>query len=68
MNRKRESELEKTRKEHQTQIEEYEKSISDLRKKHTDNIGELEEQLQNLQKAKAKYVMFIFLTALINVL
>lgn len=63
MNRKRESELEKTRKEHQAQVEEYEKSISDLRKKHTDNIGELEEQLQNLQKAKAKYVVY-FLTPL----
>lgn len=60
MNRKRESELEKRRKEHQTQIEEYEKSITDLRKKHADNMGELEEQLQNLQKAKAKYDNLFF--------
>ena len=60
MNRKRESELDTLRKEHQAATEENEKMISDLKKKHGESVKDYESQIETLQKAKNKYVFILY--------
>ena len=56
LNRKRESELAKLRKDHEAQEQEHERVLGDMRKKHTEALRQLEEQLEASQKAKTKSV------------
>ena len=61
LNRKRESELTKLRKDHEAQEQEHEHVLSDMRKKHAEALRQLEEQLETSQKAKTKSVSLLTL-------
>ena len=55
LNKTREEELTRLRKEMSTQATESEKTIGDLKKKHTTIVKELQEKVDQLSKAKSKY-------------
>ena len=54
INRKRESELIKYKKDYDLLVVQYESAESSMRKKHTDAVNELNEQLDFLSKNKNK--------------
>ena len=54
LNRKREAELAKLRKDFATQAEEHEKAMSTMKKKNTETVHDLEGQLETLQKTKSR--------------
>jgi len=57
LNKKREAELQKLRRDLEESQLQSEAQIAGLRKKQQDAVNELTEQLDQLQKAKQKYVL-----------
>lgn len=55
LNKKREAEIAKMRKEMEDQVMQSEASIASLRKKNNDAINDLNDQLDQAQKAKSKW-------------
>jgi hypothetical protein len=56
MNKKREAELAKLRRDIEEANVQHESQLNALRKKHTDACAEMGDQLDQLQKQKAKFV------------
>ena len=54
MNKKREAELAKLRRDLEEANQTHENQLAALRKKHNDSVAEMGENLDTLQKAKAK--------------
>lgn len=54
MNKKREAELQKLRRDLEESCLQHEATAAALRKKHTDSVAELGEQIDNLQRVKQK--------------
>ena len=55
LNKKREAEIAKMRKEMEDQVMQSEAQIAQLRKKNNDAVNDLNDQLDQAQKAKSKY-------------
>jgi len=60
LNKKREAELQKLRRDLEEQQLQSEAQIAGLRKKQQDAVNELTEQVDQLQKAKQKYVVVFY--------
>ena len=56
LNKKREAELQKLRRDLEEQQIQHEQAISAIRKKQNDAVNELSDQVDQLQKVKTKYV------------
>ena len=54
MNKKRETELQKMRRDLEEATLQHEATVATLRKKHADSVAELGEQIDNLQRVKQK--------------
>lgn len=61
LNKKREMELAKLRRDNEEAALNHENVLSAMRKKHNDSVAELGEQLEQIQKGRAKSVVFSFL-------
>jgi myosin heavy chain 6/7 len=61
MNKRREAEMSKLRRDLEESNIQHEQSLSNLRKKHNDSVAELSEQVDQLSKTKARYKPFILL-------
>ncbi len=59
MNKKRESELQKLRRDMEEQQIQSETQLASLKKKQQDAVNELSEQVDNINKVKSKYVLHI---------
>lgn len=59
INKKREAELAKLRRDLEEANMNHEGQLAGLRKKHNDAVAEMGEQLDQLQKSKAKYKIYI---------
>jgi len=55
MNKRREAEMSKLRRDLEEANIQHEQSLSSLRKKHNDSVAELSEQVDQLNKTKARY-------------
>jgi len=58
LNKKREAEVQKLRKDLEEAAIQQEATMMSLRKKHQDAIGEMSDQIEQLNKLKAKQVIF----------
>lgn len=56
LNKKREAELSKLRRDLEESTIQHEGTLANLRKKHNDVVAEMSEQIDQLNKLKAKYV------------
>ena len=57
LNKKREAELGKLRRDLEEQNIQHEAALASLRKKHNDAVAEMSEQIDHLNKMKARYVI-----------
>lgn len=60
LNKKREAELSKLRRDLEEANIQHESSLASLRKKHNDAVAEMGEQIDTLNKLKARWVIFFF--------
>ena len=66
VNKRREAELSKLKRELEDSIVQHESVASQLRKKHTDAVAELTENLEGVNRSKSKWVSFHWLPNFIN--
>ena len=66
MNKKREAELAKLRRDLEEANMAHENQLSALRKKHNDAVGEMTDQLDRLQKQKQRYMFCASLSSNVN--
>lgn len=67
LNKKREAELSKLRRDLEESNIQHESVLANLRKKHNDAVAEMSEQIDQLNKMKAKSVDFSYLYTFINI-
>lgn len=66
LNKKREMELQKLRRDLDEQAMQHEATAGSLRKKQQDAVNELSDQMDSLSKAKQKYVFRIWDTSCVH--